>query len=151
MIFSSRWGTKKISEHGIVILRLWLGIIMIKHSYPVVLNNGFAEFGDWLKSMNIPMPYIMAYLAKCGEFFGGIMLALGFLTRIGALLILINMIVAVSVVSHFTIFSEAELAFDYLLIALTIFLFGPGQLSIDYFISNKRNTGSSLNANAQID
>ncbi len=130
---------KRISEKGIPLLRIWLGLVMIKHSYPVVLENGFMEFGDWLSSMGIPLPHFMAYLAKGGEFFGGILLATGFMTRIGALCIFSNMLVAVLVANHGAIFSKAELPFDYLLIALMIFLNGPDKMSLDHLQTKKVN------------
>lgn len=50
----------QITDAGIIVLRLWLGIAMVKYSFPVVFNNGFAEFGDWLGSMNFPLPYLLA-------------------------------------------------------------------------------------------
>jgi len=140
MTLSDNWRTGKISEKGIALLRIWLGIIMIKHSYPVILENGFSDFSDWLKSMNIPLPYLMAYLSKGGEFFGGILLATGFFTRIGAFFIMTNMMVAVLVANHGTIFTKAELPFDYFLISLMIFLFGSDKLSLDHFLSSKKIT-----------
>jgi len=138
MAFLNSWRTSKISENGIEILRIWLGIIMIKHSYPVILENGFSDFGDWIGSLGVPFPHFMAYLAKGGEFLGGIMLATGFFTRVGAFLIIVNMIVAVTVANSGAIFTKAELPFDYLLIALVIFLFGPGKWSIDNKIASNR-------------
>lgn len=111
---------------------------MIKYSYPVVFSNGFSEFGDWLATLGIPFPHFMAYLAKGGEFLGGVLLTVGFLTRIGSFLILANMLVAVLVVSRGMIFTGGELAFGYLLIALMIFLTGPDKWSLDQLLQQQK-------------
>ncbi|MEQ9168503.1 MAG: DoxX family protein [Fulvivirga sp.] len=137
------WSTiinTKFSDNGIAMLRIWLGIIMMKHSYPVIAENGFSEFGDWIGSLGVPLPYFMAYIAKGGEFLGGALLAAGFLTRVGAFLIFVNMVVAVTVASDSAIFTKAELPFGYLLIALAIFLHGPDRWSIDNRLKQQTTT-----------
>lgn len=124
----------RFSDQGIILLRVWLGIIMIKYSFPVVQNNTFMDFGNWLGSMEIPFPHIMAYLSKGGEFLAGILLTAGLFTRVGTVIIFINMLVAILVVNGSAIFSKGELPFGYLLIALVIFLQGPGKWSVDHWL-----------------
>lgn len=134
-----KWWLNELSKFGLTIIRIWIGMAMIKYSYPVVLNNDFHSFGDWLATLNIPLPHFMAYVSKGGEFLGGIMLTLGAATRIGAFLILANMTVAVLVAGHGLIFSGSELAFSYWVIALMIFLNGPDRWSVDQLLI-KRET-----------
>lgn len=129
----------KFSDNGIALLRIWMGIMMMKHSYPVIAENGFSEFGDWIGSLGVPLPYFMAYIAKGGEFLGGALLATGFLTRIGAFLIFVNMTVAVTVASDSAILTKAELPFGYLLVALTVFLYGPSKWSVDHWLANRKH------------
>ncbi|MEZ4972857.1 MAG: DoxX family protein [Cyclobacteriaceae bacterium] len=129
----------QITDAGIIVLRLWLGITMVKYSFPVVFNNGFTEFGDWLGSMNFPLPYFLAYCAKGGEFIGGILLVLGLFTRISSVFIMINMVVAALIVGQAKIFEGAELAFTYLLIATMVFLLGPDRLSLDTILGSGNN------------
>ncbi len=131
----------QITDAGIIVLRLWLGIAMVKYSFPVVFNNGFAEFGDWLGSMNFPLPYLLAYLAKGGEFIGGILLVLGLFTRVSSVFIMVNMAVAALIVGEAKILEGAELAFSYLLIATMVFLLGPDRLSLDAILGSGKSKG----------
>lgn len=135
----TNWRNVNIHHVGQSLLRIWLGVIMVNYSYPVVVGNGFHGFGDWLATLGIPLPHLMAYVAKGGEFIGGILLACGIITRLGAFLIMANMIVAVTVAGKGMIFSGAELAFCYLLVAMMIFLNAPDAWSVDHLIFKRQN------------
>ena len=80
------------------ILRVVLGIVFFAHGAQKMLGwfggNGFsATMGFFESQMHIPA--LFAFLAICAEFFGGIGLILGFLGRIAAFGIAVNMLVAV--------------------------------------------------------
>ena len=49
---------------------------------------------DFFMSLNLPYPAQTAIFISCVEFFGGILLALGLLSRMTALVLTINMVVA---------------------------------------------------------
>jgi putative oxidoreductase len=85
------------------ILRLVLGIVFFAHGAQKMLGwfggFGFAgTMGFFTGMMHIPAP--LAFLAIAAEFFGGIGLILGFLTRIAAFGIGVNMLVAIMTVHH---------------------------------------------------
>jgi putative oxidoreductase len=88
------------------ILRLALGIVFFAHGAQKMLGwfggYGFsATMGFFTGAMHIPAP--LAFLAIAAEFFGGIGLILGFLTRIAAFGIAMIMLVAIATVhSKFT-------------------------------------------------
>ncbi len=105
-------------------LRYWLGIILMWRSYDPLFISGIAGFADYLDSLSIPMAKIMAYVAKSAEFFGGLMIVLNLWTRLFAVLVIIVMAVAVFVAHKGLILTEAELAFNYLLLAILLF-FNP--------------------------
>ena len=78
-----------------LILRLALGAVFIAHGYPKLFKApGPKGFAQWLGSLKIPAPLFFAYVVGIAEFFGGILLVLGLCTRLAALLIAVNMIVA---------------------------------------------------------
>jgi putative oxidoreductase len=89
--------------------------------------------------MHIPAP--LAFLAISAEFFGGLGLILGFLTRIAAFGIAVNMLVAVatvhSAVGFFMNWSGTQkgegFEFHLLVLAMTAFLMirGAGAFSVD--------------------
>src|SRR6202162_149469 len=85
------------------ILRLVLGVVFFAHGAQKMLcwfgGFGFAgTMGFFTGIMHIPAP--LAFLAIAAEFFGGIGLILGFLTRIATVGIGVNMLVAIMAVHH---------------------------------------------------
>jgi len=127
-----------------VILRLVLGVVFFAHGAQKLLGwfggPGFSgTMGMFTGYLHIPAPF--AFLAIAAEFFGGLGLILGFLTRIAALGIGVNMLVAVAMVHHtygfFMNWTGAQKGegFEYhlLVLAITGYLMirGAGALSVD--------------------
>lgn len=110
--------------------------------------GGWGKFGnidsviDFFTNLSIPLPEFNAYLVATVELLGGIMLIIGFGTRLAALLLSITMAVALAT-AHAdklkTVFSapleliEAT-AFAFLFGCLVLFMFGPGGISVDAII-----------------
>ena len=130
------------------ILRLVLGAVFFAHGAQKMLGwfGGFGfsgTMGYFTSQMHIPAP--LAFLAIVAEFFGGLGLILGFLTRIAAFGIATNMVVAIATVHHsFGLFMNWTGAqkgegfeFHLLVIALTVFLMirGAGAFSLDHAIA----------------
>jgi len=126
-----------------LILRLVLGIVFFAHG----AQKMFGWFGGWGYSatmnvftgmMHIPAP--LAFLAIAAEFFGGLGLILGFLTRIAAFGIAVNMVVAIlavhSTFGFFMNWSGAQKGegYEYHLLAIAMALFlmirGAGAFSL---------------------
>src|ERR1700686_5564345 len=81
------------------ILRLVVGVVFFAHGAQKLLGwfggPGFAgSMGLFTGYLHIPAPF--AFLAIAAEFFGGLGLILGFLTRIAAFGIATNMVVAIA-------------------------------------------------------
>jgi len=114
------------------VIRYWLGIMMIMHSYKTLFDAEMLQgFTGYLAEMNFPIPKTMAILSKLFEFAGGLLLLCGLFTRIAALMIILVMGVATFYVHKALIFGEGEMAFTYFILAL-ILLFKP---DIPYTIS----------------
>src|SRR5205809_3031393 len=85
-------------NNATVILRLVLGVVIFAHGAQKMLGwfGGFGfsgTMGFFTGTMHVPAP--LAFLAIAAEFFGGLGLILGFLTRIAALGVATNMIGAI--------------------------------------------------------
>ena len=116
---------KKLPVHDLTwLLRYWLGAIMIFHSYGYLFLSDISGFAGYLESLGIPFPTVLAYIAKISEGLGGLMIILNIGTRLFSGLIIIVMAVAVLIAHSGLIFGEAELAFNYLILA-TILFFNP--------------------------
>ena len=85
------------NDIAFTIVRLVLGVTFFAHGAQKMLGwfggYGFhATMGAFTANMHIPAP--LAFLVICAEFFGGLGLILGFLSRIAALGIIVDMLVA---------------------------------------------------------
>jgi len=132
-----------------VILRLVLGIVFFAHGAQKLLGwfggPGFSgTMGMFTTYLHIPAPF--AFLAIAAEFFGGLGILLGFLTRIAAFGITVNMLVAIATVhlsnGFFMNWTGAQKGegFEYhlLVLAITTYLMirGAGALSVDHAIAS---------------
>jgi putative oxidoreductase len=135
------------------LLRLVVGIVFFAHGAQKMLGwfggLGFSgTMGMFTGYMHIPAP--LAFLAMAAEFLGGLGLILGFLTRIAAFGIAVNMVVAVVMVhssnGFFMNWSGAQKGegFEYHLLALAITTFlmirGAGAFSLDRVIATASPT-----------
>jgi putative oxidoreductase len=131
-----------------LILRLVLGIVFFAHGAQKLLGwyggPGFSgTMGMFTGYLHIPAP--LAFLAIAAEFFGGLGLIVGFLTRIAAFGISVNMLVAIATIHHsFGFFmnwtgSQKGEGFEYhlLVLAITTYLIirGAGAFSVDRAIA----------------
>src|SRR5438552_18706876 len=85
------------------ILRLVTGVVFFAHGAQKMLGwfggYGFTgTMGFFTGAMHIPAPF--AFLAIAAEFFGGLGLIFGVLTRVASFGIFSNMVVAVAMVHH---------------------------------------------------
>ncbi len=119
---------------GKLILRLTLGILLILHGVAKI----FGGVG-WLTGMlqNIGLPGFFAYGVYIGEVLAPLLVILGLYARIGALIIAVNMLVAIWLVHMNDIFTFAkeggwalELQGFFLFVALAVALIGPGRFSV---------------------
>jgi putative oxidoreductase len=120
---------------SLAIIRISASILILLHGKMVFdsqIMNGMAE--SLSKEMGMPFPLLMAYLAKGSEFFGGLLLALGLLTRFVAIPLIITMAVAAFVAHHGQITGDGEHAFLFLLIFAAFFFIGSGKWSVDYLL-----------------
>ncbi len=113
------------------------------HNLPLVIEN----FRD---SWGIPFPDVLAPFVAGVEFFGGLFLLLGFLTRISAGALAVVMLVAIKSAQW-----ESVNTFDdllgleetlYFAIFFWLAIAGPGALSVDYIL--QRSFGGRRGASA---
>ena len=82
-----------------LILRVPVGLILAAHGAQKLFGwfggNGLAGTAGWLSSMGMEPGFLMAILAGGAEFFGGLALVLGLLTRPAALVAAFTMLVAI--------------------------------------------------------
>lgn len=135
----------------LAVVRLVLGIIFFVHGAQLTLGwfGGYGYAGSmhfFTHGMGIPAPF--AFLAIMTQFLGGIGLIVGFLSRIAALCIAVDMLVAILMVHiHVGFFMnwygmQKGEGYEYhllvLALCLIIFVKGAGAASIDRMIAGGR-------------
>jgi putative oxidoreductase len=87
--------------------------------------------------MGVPLPGVMGPFVALLEFFGGIALILGLLTRLFALGFAIDMLVAILLVQFKNGFSHYELEFLLCVSGVTLLLIGAGEFSVDSLLGRR--------------
>ena len=133
-------------------VRLVLGVVFFAHGAQKMLGwfggYGFSgTMGFFTGMMHVPAPF--AFLAIAAEFFGGLGLIVGLLTRVAAFGIFCNMVVAIAMVHHnFGLFmnwtgAQKGEGYEYHLLALAITVFlmirGAGAASLDRLLFSRAN------------
>lgn len=130
---------------GALALRIPVGIIFAAHGAQKLFGwfggYGLAGTGAWMDSIGLTPGILMAFLAGAAEFFGGLALVLGVLTRPAAAALAFAMLVAIFSV-HFQnglFMSNNGYEFGLALFAasLSLLFSGAGKASVDALISQK--------------
>ena len=125
----------RFRDLGLLILRLGIGFMFIMHGLPKI-NGGpvmWEKLGLATGNLGIHVfPVFFGFMCAFAEFGGGILLILGFYTRLAALLMFINMAVAVTFhLSQGDGFNVASHAIEAAILFFSLILIGPGTHSID--------------------
>lgn len=133
ILFGGESGLSYAANAGLTLLRIFTGIaIAFAHGIGKLppsegLIGRTAEMG-------FPAPTFFAWAAALSEFGGGILLALGLLTRVSSFFIAVTMLVALVGVHGSDPFNVQEKAFLFLFIALAFLFKGSGDWSLDSFL-----------------
>jgi putative oxidoreductase len=123
---------------GILLARLITGIFMIIHGWEVFDPIKMQEYAQWEQFKSFSSPSFMVYLGKAAELVGGVMLALGFLTRIASLILAITMAYIAFFVGHGIVWYDDQHPFLFVVLALTFFVTGGGKYSMDALIFKEK-------------
>jgi putative oxidoreductase len=130
----------RLQPLALLVLRLVLGAIMIGHGYPKIFG-GLSHHVQMVRGLGLPG--WLAYCSAVAEFFGGIAVVLGLLTRCAAIAILINLAIAIGKV-HWKngLLGNGGYQFPLALaaIAFALIFFGAGPIALD---SIRRGGGSA--------
>jgi putative oxidoreductase len=118
-----------------------------------------ANVTEFFTSLGLPMPAQMAVFIACVEFFGGIFLGLGLLSRITGFVLTVNLTMAYVIGDRealLSFFSDpdkfiAAAPFAFLIVSLIVLIFGAGRISVDtalefFYGSSRMKQASSVTA-----
>jgi len=125
-----------LTHMALLVTRLWFGLTML-------FNHGFDKLGHFKEIVGtFPDPLgfgqqatlILVVLAEVGA---SLLLTVGFLTRIAAAILVIDMFVAFLMVNKTTMHGDGELAFLYLAGFVLLVIAGGGLFSLDTLAFSK--------------
>jgi putative oxidoreductase len=136
----------RLADLGPLAVRVIVGTIMAAHGLQKV-QAGPANFGAFLGQMGVPLPTLMGYVVTLVEVVGGVLLIVGLLSRLAALVLTIDLVVAILLVKVNVGFlsppqggAGAELELALIAGFLVILLAGPGRLSVDHALGYEGST-----------
>lgn len=132
----------KLSQHewlGPLLLRLTFGWFWLETGWAKLHNLEFfsQRFVEW----GIPLPMLSATASGAVDLIGGALLILGLGTRLVAVPMIVNMLVALAVVvlpgiSTFNEFVELDEVL-YVAVLFWLLMAGPGKASLDHLIARR--------------
>ena len=122
-----------------LILRLGLGITFFAHGRDKIKNP--AGFAGFLRQIHVPLPLVNAWIVALLETVGAVLLILGIATRLIALGLAIDMLVALATVrigkAPFTTGGQStgwDFEFILLRASLALVFSGAGPLGVDHYL-----------------
>lgn len=117
-------------DAGLLLLRLFFGLAL-------AFGHGLGKlppsdrFTAGVDDMGFPVPILFAWAAGMAEFGGGVLIALGLLTRPAAVFVAFNMLVAVTLRHAGDSFADRESALSFAVASIAILLAGGGRYALD--------------------
>lgn len=129
-------------DTALAIVRVIVGAIFIAHGAQKLFGFGFGGTIGFFTQIGAPLPTITAPLIAILEFFGGIALVLGFLSRFVAIGLVLDMLGAIALVhikAGFFAPKGVEFPLSLVALAAAIAIAGPGAFSIDARLFARRD------------
>lgn len=137
---------KKYEPFALLLLRCGLGLVFVYHGYPKLFANT-ERFVESFQAIGLPAYFV--YVAGVVECFGGLAIALGLITPVTGIVLLLEMAVAMwkyNFNEGIYAVREYELPLVLGLASLALAVTGPGKFSLDSLIFGRKKPGAPSSA-----
>jgi len=139
-------GAEALQSPFLLLVRLYWGWQFIQTGWGKI--NNIPKVTGFFTDLGIPFPGLNAHFIAGLEFAGGILLVLGLASRLIAVPLTINMLVAYITADREALFSVisdpdkfyAAAPYTFLVASLIVLIFGPGKFAVDAWIAWKRRS-----------
>ena len=125
-------------QGGLAVIRVIVGLFMIYHGWEVFDATKMKEYATWDVFKKFPSTTVVVYIGKGAELVAGIMLTVGWLTRIAAIILVCTMLYISFFVGNGKVWYEDQHPFLFVLLGLVFFFVGSGRHSMDHIIFRKQ-------------
>lgn len=136
----------------LLLVRLYWGWQFIQTGWGKV--NNIPKITAYFTTLGLPVPVLTAHFIAGLELAGGVLLVAGLGSRLIALLLTINMMVAYIVADREALFSVisdpdkfyAAAPYTFLVACLIVLIFGPGKYALDTLLFRKDRSSENIRA-----
>jgi len=141
--------TTRQASIALTVLRVITGVVFIAHGAQKLFVYGLAGVSGGFAQMGVPMPGVVGPLIAVLEFFGGIALVFGLLTRLVSLGLVFDMLGAMLLVhlkNGFFMPNGYEFVLLLAAASATLLVTGAGDFSIDSLIARRKGLTDTATA-----
>lgn len=137
-------GIAKVQGWGLAILRVVVGAVFFVHGFQKLFLMGFGGVADMMEGIGVPTPGLFAVVVTLVELLGGLALILGLFTRLAAVSLAVDMLVATLTVHMPNGFSVQNGGYEFTLVLLAasvaLAVAGPGEAALYRFLARRTNS-----------
>ena len=142
-------GSSDLEQYGILLVRVSLGLFFaISGANKLFVAGGTQTMYETLVKAKVPLPRLMTYFVSGVEFVGGFLLAVGFVSSLASVILLVDMLVAILTTKLSALpkgVSPLNWLDDFLYLPEVLYVLffiwlicsGPGKFSVDYWLAGK--------------
>ena len=126
---------------GLTVLRVIVGVVFFVHGFQKLFAMGIGGVAGFLGQVGVPAPGLFAVVVTLVELLGGLALVLGLFTRVAAISLSVDMLVATLTVHLSAGFFVSDGGYEFTLVLLAasaaLAIAGPGEAALDRALASR--------------